>query len=91
MSHPELLKKFPKPGVQGFPAGACGLPNPGVPNSFFFLSLRRKRRAKEGKDVFRGHPEPRQKAAALCTPACQIGKKGISCPGKVRDDSLHTR
>ncbi len=58
MSHPELFKKFPKPGVQGFPAGACGLPNPGVPNSFFFLSLRRKRRAKEGKDVFGGTPNP---------------------------------
>ncbi len=82
MSHPELLKKFPKPGVQGFPAGAWG-----VPNSFFFLLSAASGEQKKEK-MFSGAPEPRQKAAALCTPACQIGKKGISCPGKVRDDSL---
>ena len=29
----------------------------------------RKEAAKRGKRFYRGHPEPRQRAAALCTPA----------------------
>src|SRR5947209_1983060 len=65
-------------GVQGAkpPAGARGVPLwrqlkgcrvlpagvSGVALAFLFFARRRRRRAKREKEVFRGHPEPRQRA-----------------------------
>ena len=45
MSHPELLKKFTKPGVQGSPCRGVGCPH--LP--LFFLSARRLRRREKEK------------------------------------------
>jgi len=41
----------------------------------------RRREKKKGKRVFRGIPEPQQRAAALCTPAFP------NFETKIRDDS----
>jgi hypothetical protein len=49
-----------------------------VSPSAFFLSLATAGgEQKERKEVFRGHPKPRQKAAALCTPLLIPEKKAF--------------
>src|SRR6266849_6099147 len=48
-------------GCRVLPAGFQG-----CPLRFLFFSRRLRRRAKREKEVFRRHPEPRQRAAALC-------------------------
>src|SRR5712692_5447633 len=54
----------------------------GVPKLLFSLSRRLLRRTKEEKEVFRGHPEPRQRAAALCNPAQRksVRERGPTIP-----------
>ncbi len=47
----------------------------------FSLFLRRRRRRKR-KKVFRGHPYPRQRAAALCTPALKKATRTFQVPEK---------
>jgi len=39
------------------------------PQASFSLSGRLRRQTKREKEVLRGHPAPRQRAAALCNPA----------------------
>ena len=52
MSHPELLKKFVKPGVQGSPCRGLGCPQ----ILFFFIFARRMRR-REREKKFLGTPQ----------------------------------
>jgi hypothetical protein len=52
MSHPGLLKKAPKPGVQGSPCRGLGCPQ----KTLFSLFARRLRR-REGEKKFLGTPQ----------------------------------
>jgi hypothetical protein len=79
MSHPELLKKVPKPGVQGSPCRGLGCPQ--IPFSSLFAPRLRRR---EGKRSFWGHPKPRQRAAALCPPAGKSGVRSKTGSSKIR-------
>ncbi|WP_220203503.1 hypothetical protein [Reticulibacter mediterranei] len=67
--------------MQGLPAGVWG-----VPSFLPSFARRLRRRAKEKKKGFlRGHPAPRQRAAALCTPARWENWKALSsAPGRLK-------
>jgi hypothetical protein len=52
-------------GCRVLPAGVWGVPN----FLFFSLAASGGEYKKEEKEVFRGHPEPRSRAAALNNPA----------------------
>ena len=59
-------------------AAALDLGFGAVPQLPFFPVLRRRRRrAKRKKRGFWGHPKPRQRAAALCTPACETNVQAL--------------
>ncbi|WP_373324778.1 aldo/keto reductase [Reticulibacter mediterranei] len=70
--------------MQGLPAGVWG-----VPSFLPSFARRLRRRAKEKKKGFlRGHPAPRQRAAALCTPARWENWKALKEAGKIRHIDL---
>ncbi len=75
------FSKVPKPGVQGFPAGACGLPNPGVPNSFFFLSPPQAA-SKRRKRCFWGTPNPGRRLPPSALPLAKQVKRAFHAPEK---------
>jgi hypothetical protein len=61
MSHPELWKKFPKPGVQGSPCRGLGELAGGKiksPKTFFLAFCTPPAAAQEGKEVFGGTTSP---------------------------------
>ncbi|WP_220202641.1 hypothetical protein [Reticulibacter mediterranei] len=75
-AEPTGLSSSPLKGVQGLPAGVWG-----VPSFLPSFARRLRRRAKEKKKGFlRGHPAPRQRAAALCTPARWENWKALAEP-----------
>ena len=59
------------------------MPNIPTPwNEHFVIELQ----ARDDKEAIWGHPKPRQRAAALCTPACKVYKTSSTGLIKIRDD-----
>src|SRR6266498_6088620 len=71
MSHPELLQKFPKPGVQGPPCRGLGCPQ--IP---FFSRFARRLRRREWEKRYLGAPQAPAEGGCPLHSRFQNGEEG---------------